>query len=428
MIQPWMLAFALAAPTSLDAAQARELDLLTTEKAALEKDLRDAKANAKAAERTLETEIERLTAELTRLEADNSTRQTSLPNQERFHAAGAQDRHMTELLAQITAWSRSHGHSLDARGPDGLQAAFTTAWTITLEHNTLHRLENVPVFNSSGLPTTTDILRIADVAAVRTDTHAPLIHTAQGWLEVEGVPRHHATSSDGERIGVVLYNPDSPPSIDAFNKPVWRSKMQAGGPLMWLLLGFAAVAAAITLERTIVITYLHRIWRQTARRMNAWRTLPQAELRRMIDEEQHWIARPLVEVLHPDRDPTSAEDRATEALLLVRERLFRRLSVLGIAAGVAPLVGLLGTVTGMISTFSVVTTEGTSDPQLLAGGISEALLTTQFGLAVAIPALVGSALLNRAARRVLSSAEQTVLRHLHGWTPQASAEPESNGA
>ncbi len=57
-------------------------------------------------------------------------------------------------------------------------------------------------------------------------------------------------------------------------------------------------------------------------------------------------------------------------------------------AAVSPLLGLLGTVTGMISTFDVITEFGTGNPKLLSGGISEALVTTELGLIVAIPALL----------------------------------------
>ena len=60
---------------------------------------------------------------------------------------------------------------------------------------------------------------------------------------------------------------------------------------------------------------------------------------------------------------------------------------LSIVSGVAPLIGLLGTVTGMIKVFIVISVQGTSDPSLLANGISEALFTTATGLLVAIPAL-----------------------------------------
>ena len=77
-----------------------------------------------------------------------------------------------------------------------------------------------------------------------------------------------------------------------------------------------------------------------------------------------------------------------EAAAHVIHRLERYLNALGTVAAISPLLGLLGTVTGMISVFTEITTHGTGNAPTLAGGISEALVTTAAGLAVAIPSLV----------------------------------------
>ena len=77
-----------------------------------------------------------------------------------------------------------------------------------------------------------------------------------------------------------------------------------------------------------------------------------------------------------------------EAASHVIHSLERYLNALGTIAAITPLMGLLGTVVGMISVFTEITTHGTGNANALAGGISEALLTTAAGLAVAIPALV----------------------------------------
>lgn len=75
--------------------------------------------------------------------------------------------------------------------------------------------------------------------------------------------------------------------------------------------------------------------------------------------------------------------------------LERWLGTLALLAVIAPLLGLLGTVTGMITVFNVITSVGTGDPKLMAGGISEALLTTEFGLILAIPIMLVHHLLER---------------------------------
>jgi len=77
-----------------------------------------------------------------------------------------------------------------------------------------------------------------------------------------------------------------------------------------------------------------------------------------------------------------------EAILRETPRLERGLITLAILAAIAPMLGLLGTVSGMIETFQAITLFGTGDPKLMSGGISQALVTTELGLAVAIPLLL----------------------------------------
>jgi biopolymer transport protein ExbB len=85
------------------------------------------------------------------------------------------------------------------------------------------------------------------------------------------------------------------------------------------------------------------------------------------------------------------------------------LSSLAVFAAIAPLLGLLGTVGGMIKTFEVITQHGTGNARLLADGISEALVTTQVGLAVAIPVLLLHAVLSRQAKKIVAKMEQLAL-------------------
>ncbi len=87
----------------------------------------------------------------------------------------------------------------------------------------------------------------------------------------------------------------------------------------------------------------------------------------------------------PAADLETIESRLDEAIIKETPQLEKWLSIIKIFAAVAPLLGLLGTVTGMIVTFQAITLFGTGDPKLMAGGISQALVTTVLGLVVAIP-------------------------------------------
>ncbi|HET6604944.1 MAG TPA: MotA/TolQ/ExbB proton channel family protein [Xanthomonadaceae bacterium] len=111
-----------------------------------------------------------------------------------------------------------------------------------------------------------------------------------------------------------------------------------------------------------------------------------------------------------DRDREHLEDIVSESILHESSRLNRFGSAIMVIAAVAPLLGLLGTVTGMIQTFDVITEFGTSDPKLLSGGIATALVTTELGLIVAIPALLFGNLLNGWAAGIGEDMEKAALK------------------
>ncbi|MGJ8657248.1 MAG: MotA/TolQ/ExbB proton channel family protein [Akkermansiaceae bacterium] len=100
------------------------------------------------------------------------------------------------------------------------------------------------------------------------------------------------------------------------------------------------------------------------------------------------------------------EEIVYEQMIDVQSRLQKWLPFIAITAAIAPLLGLLGTVSGMISTFNGLSVVGTGDPKLLSGGISEALVTTLFGLVVAIPALILHSLLSRRSQGIVQTTEK----------------------
>jgi biopolymer transport protein ExbB len=111
-----------------------------------------------------------------------------------------------------------------------------------------------------------------------------------------------------------------------------------------------------------------------------------------------------------DREREHLEDIVSESILHESTHLNRFGAYILMIAAVAPLLGLLGTVTGMIQTFDVITEFGTSDPKLLSGGIATALVTTMQGLIVAIPCLLFGSLLNGWAERIKDDMEKAALK------------------
>ena len=105
-------------------------------------------------------------------------------------------------------------------------------------------------------------------------------------------------------------------------------------------------------------------------------------------------------------DPGLDREILHHTALRKRQELGRSLAVIAVLAGIAPLLGLLGTVLGMIETFEVISLFGTGNAQAMAGGISVALVTTQTGLLVAIPGLFFSGVLNRKASRLRTNLDE----------------------
>lgn len=170
-------------------------------------------------------------------------------------------------------------------------------------------------------------------------------------------------------------------------KPSFRDRIEQGGVVGYVIMAIGALGALLALFQLLYISAVGA---------------------RMDRQLKHLQApsnnNPLGRVLNVYRAAAKTEDaellelHLSEAVLRETPRLERFQSVLKLFTAVAPLLGLLGTVTGMIVTFQVITAFGTGDPKLMAGGISQALVTTVQGLVVAIPILFLNTLLMARSR------------------------------
>jgi len=119
-----------------------------------------------------------------------------------------------------------------------------------------------------------------------------------------------------------------------------------------------------------------------------------------------------------DAEREHVEDVVMESIMHESSRLDRFGSAIMVIAAVAPLLGLLGTVTGMIATFDIITEFGTGDPKLLSGGISIALVTTELGLIVAIPMLLVGNMLSAWAEKIKDAMEHSALHLINEYNKQ----------
>ncbi|MBM9538668.1 MotA/TolQ/ExbB proton channel family protein [Desulfobulbus alkaliphilus] len=181
-----------------------------------------------------------------------------------------------------------------------------------------------------------------------------------------------------------------------------------GGPIVWPILAILVFGLLIVIERTVFLVRSHHrgpgpmATLRTRSAAGDWPGCIQA-----CQAENKPVARVLAAGLAArNLSREDMENVLQEALLKEIPRLERFLSTLGMLAAIAPLLGLLGTVTGMINVFHVITLQGTSDPRLMSGGISEALVTTMLGLSVAIPLMLLHNILNRSVDRLVGDMEE----------------------
>ncbi|AYA63252.1 MotA/TolQ/ExbB proton channel family protein [Alteromonas sp. RKMC-009] len=170
--------------------------------------------------------------------------------------------------------------------------------------------------------------------------------------------------------------------------PDLKERVEQGGEVGYIILIVGAIGLLLAIERLISLTLIN------------------AKVQKQLKRKEIKTDNPLGRVLkvredHPNADVEALELHLTEAILGEVPKLGRNLTIIKIISVVAPLMGLLGTVTGMINTFQAITLFGTGDPKLMAGGISTALVTTVLGLVVAIPMTLLYAMLNTRSKNIV---------------------------
>jgi biopolymer transport protein ExbB len=200
----------------------------------------------------------------------------------------------------------------------------------------------------------------------------------------------------------------------------------AGGWLMVPIIGCSVVAVAIILERLWTLQRKRVIPRNLVAEVRDWAAHNELDPKHLQALHQ---SSPLGQLLaaglahrHADREiiKESIEDCGRHVV----HELERYLNPLSTIAQISPLLGLLGTVVGIMKVFASVMASGGGDPTVLAGGISEALITTAAGLSVAIPALVGHRYLRGRVDGLVVQMEKEAFRFLENLATQ----PRSSGS
>ena len=200
----------------------------------------------------------------------------------------------------------------------------------------------------------------------------------------------------------------------------WWEHINKGGVVIWPLLGLGLAAALIALIKWFQLSALKQVrpsdLQAVLDKVNENDTASALALAKRIKGPAGELLETAIQ--NTDQSKEMLEEILYERMLHTKPKLDRFLPFISLTAATAPLLGLLGTVTGMINTFKLITVFGTGDPKRLSSGISEALVTTEYGLIIAVPCLLMFAFLSRKAKGILSSMEQTAVGFVNGLTPR----------
>ena len=176
-------------------------------------------------------------------------------------------------------------------------------------------------------------------------------------------------------------------------KATLEERIEAGGPIGYIIIGLLAVGALIALFKMVTLY-------STGAKVNAQRKNPENPgnnpLGRVLKAYQD----------NKNADVETLELKLDEAILKETPSLESGISIIKVFAAIAPMMGLLGTVTGMIATFQSIQLFGTGDPKLMAGGISMALITTVQGLIAALPLMLLHAIVTAKSKSVVQILEE----------------------
>jgi biopolymer transport protein ExbB len=447
----------------LQAAYKKEFAFLDAEKVALERRLAEARRTAEAEERAARAELELMQRQLIALTVESDGLGEALVALEREGEAAAEGQDALDGLVQQMAQSftaagvewppaalaapadaddrgrrsrspipqsptprpptpqppprRPRPPTAIARQAALLADGFARAEPLIERQGAVRRAPGA-FFLADGRQVEGELIHVGGVAiyGVAVEAAGALTPAGSGRFKLdpvqgEATARALAAGTPPATAGIFLFE-STEENYEARKERTALEVVEAGGAIAWVIVALGAFALLLMLARVTLLVAarspVERLLRDVEPHVIARRYRAAAEHCQQARGAGARVMAALAHHLAAERD--DLERIFAEGMLREEGRIDRFGSALTVVAAVAPLLGLLGTVTGMISTFDVITEFGTGNPKLLSGGISEALITTELGLIVAIPALLIGNLLNGWGGALKAEVEQGALR------------------
>jgi len=412
------------------------------EYAFLEAQLRDLQARLAQFEREARDAVQQREAQIDRVEGEyidlqsRGERINGLISDAERQIGAVEDSRSTLEATFLQAGSTLEGLGIDEvrseaflSAPDGERVERLFAHALDAL-GSLGALRSAPgrFFLADGTEVDGTIVHVGNIAAYGVSAQGG------GALAPAGDNRFKVWSASSQDTAAALAAGDAPATLDIF---LFESSQNAieekagktllgvinsGGTIAWIIVALGALAALLIILRIIFLraasASTDRVAREVGPLVKAGKRKEALKACKQLKGSTARVVASAVRNL--ERDRAHIEDIVSEQILHESAHLNRFGAFIIVIAAVAPLLGLLGTVTGMISTFDIITEFGTGDPKLLSSGISIALVTTEVGLAVAIPALIFGNLLSGWAESIKDAMEKAALHVMNQYKDATS--------
>jgi biopolymer transport protein ExbB len=404
----------------------KEYAFLTSQVNNIKKRMAEFKTQTATEKRQVESEIAALENQLLNAEATANQLEQEIFTIQR-NSESAQDNQGLIESTIIQAQSTMSEHGFDGFADNENISDMEKIQTmVKLANQTIAQQASITqqpgqFFLTDGTSVKGQILKVGHIAAYgHSDQGSGVLAPAgEGQFKVwqDSDPEAAKAIFNGQNSGLLpifLYE-SAVKAIEEKEQKTIISVINSGGLIAWIIAGLGLFALLLIVLR---IFFLNRASASTEKLLaGVVNRIEQKDVDGAISiaqKESSSSSRVLLSALRNiDRDRDHIEDIVSESILHESGQLNRFGSLIIVIATVAPLLGLLGTVTGMISTFDIITEFGTGDPKLLSSGISIALVTTEVGLAVAIPALLFGNILSGWAERIKDDMEKATLRAIN---------------
>ncbi len=406
----------------------KEYAFLTGQVNNIQSRLREFKQNSQVEKRQIEGQISALENQLLNAEATaNQLEQEIFQIQRNSESAEDNQGLIDATITQAQSTMSEYGFAgFDDSSETEINELSKIQTLVDLARTTIQQqasISNQPgeFFLADGTAVQGNILKVGNIASYGNSNKGSGVLAPAGENQFK-VWQDSDTSAaadifQGQNSGLLpifLYE-SSIKAIEEKEQKTVLSVINSGGIIAWIIAGLGLFALLLIILRAF---FLNRASASTEKLLaGVVHKIEGKDVSGAISlaqKESSSSSRVLLSALRNiDRDRDHIEDIVSESILHESSQLNRFGSLILVIATVAPLLGLLGTVTGMISTFDIITEFGTGDPKLLSSGISIALVTTEVGLAVAIPALLFGNILSGWAERIKDDMEKAALRAIN---------------